>query len=454
MSEILSSIVSFVLVIGILVAFHEYGHFWVARKLGIKVTRFSIGFGKPVFRWRGKRDDTEYVIAQVPLGGYVKMIDERNGPVGEADLPYAFNRKPLATRMAVVVAGPLFNLILAVIAYWAVFIIGIEGIKPIVGEIQPTSRAEQAALNSGDQIISINDVKTVNWDIIGLELIEAVLDEQPQVAVTVIENNGQEQTRHINLEGLSPDLSKGSIISSIGIHPRLPVWPAIIDSVIEGEPAARAGLRPGDRVIGTDEQNIKDWREWVRYLRMRPGEQVQVSILRDGEARQVSLVIGNKLYDSNSYGYIGAIARPPEGIPPELRSVLQYSPLMAIGPALKKTAQLSLLTLRMLGKMLVGEVSVKNISGPITIAQYAGQSASIGLVQFLAFIAVVSVSLGVLNLLPIPVLDGGHLMYYLIELFKGSPVSEKAQLLGQQIGLVILAMLMMLAVYNDVMRLF
>jgi regulator of sigma E protease len=454
MSEILSSIVSFVLVIGILVAFHEYGHFWVARKLGIKVTRFSIGFGKPVFRWRGKRDDTEYVIAQVPLGGYVKMIDERNGPVGEADLPYAFNRKPLATRMAVVVAGPLFNLILAVIAYWAVFIIGIEGIKPIVGEIQPTSRAEQAALNSGDQIISINDVKTVNWDIIGLELIEAVLDEQPQVAVTVIENNGQEQTRHINLEGLSPDLSKGSIISSIGIHPRLPVWPAIIDSVIDGEPAALAGLRPGDRVIGTDEQNIKDWREWVRYLRMRPGEQVQVSILRDGEARQVSLVIGNKLYDSNSYGYIGAIARPPEGIPPELRSVLQYSPLMAIGPALKKTAQLSLLTLRMLGKMLVGEVSVKNISGPITIAQYAGQSASIGLVQFLAFIAVVSVSLGVLNLLPIPVLDGGHLMYYLIELFKGSPVSEKAQLLGQQIGLVILAMLMMLAVYNDVMRLF
>lgn len=454
MSEILSSILSFVLVIGILVAFHEFGHFWVARKLGVKVTRFSIGFGKPVFRWRGKRDDTEYVIAQVPLGGYVKMIDERNGPVGEADLPYAFNRKPLATRMAVVVAGPLFNLILAVIAYWAVFIIGIEGIKPVVGEIQPTSRAEQAALTSGDQIISINDVKTVNWDIIGLELIEAVLDEQPQVAVTVIDNNRQEQTRHINLEGLSPDLSKGSIISSIGIHPRLPAWPAIIDSVIEGEPAALAGLLPGDRVIGTDEQNIKDWREWVRYLRMRPGEQVQVSILRDGEARQVSLVIGNKLDDSISYGYIGAIARPPEGIPPELRSVLQYSPLMAIGPALKKTAQLSLLTLRMLGKMLVGEVSVKNISGPITIAQYAGQSASIGLVQFLAFIAVVSVSLGVLNLLPIPVLDGGHLMYYLIELFKGSPVSEKTQLLGQQIGLVILAMLMMLAVYNDVMRLF
>ena len=454
MSEILVSIGSFILVIGILVTFHEYGHFWVARKLGVKVTRFSVGFGKPVFSWRGKRDGTEYVIAQIPLGGYVKMIDERDEPVDEADLPYAFNRKPLATRMAVVVAGPLFNFILAVFAYWAVFIIGIEGIKPVVGEIQASSRAEQAALRSGDQIVSINDVKTVNWDSIGLELIEGVLDQADQVTVTVIDENQQEQTRHINLKGLSADLSKGNIISNIGIHPRLPVWSAIIDSVIEGEPAALAGFRSGDKVIAVNEQDIKDWRDWVRYLRKRPGEQVQVSILRDGEYRQLSLVVGNKLDDSVSYGYIGAIAKPPEGIPPELRSVLQYSPLMAIGPALKKTAQLSLLTLRMLGKMLVGEVSVKNISGPITIAQYAGQSASIGLVQFLAFIAIVSVSLGVLNLLPIPVLDGGHLMYYLVEMFKGSPVSEKTQLLGQQIGLVILALLMMLAVYNDVMRLF
>ena len=454
MSEILVSIGSFILVIGILVTFHEYGHFWVARMLGVKVTRFSVGFGKPVFSWRGKRDDTEYVIAQIPLGGYVKMIDERDGPVDEADLPYAFNRKPLATRMAVVVAGPLFNFILAVFAYWAVFIIGVEGIKPVVGEIQASTRAEQAALRSGDQIVSINDVKTVNWDSIGLELIEGVLDQADQVTVTVIDENQQEQTRYLNLKGLSADLSKGNIISNIGIHPRLPVWSAIIDSVIEGEPAALAGLRSGDKVIAVNEQDIKDWRDWVRYLRKRPGEQVQVSILRDGEYRQLSLVVGNKLDDSVSYGYIGAIAKAPEGIPPELRSVLQYSPLMAIGPALKKTAQLSLLTLRMLGKMLVGEVSVKNISGPITIAQYAGQSASIGLVQFLAFIAIVSVSLGVLNLLPIPVLDGGHLMYYLVELFKGSPVSEKTQLLGQQIGLVILAMLMMLAVYNDVMRLF
>lgn len=454
MSEILVSIGSFILVIGILVTFHEYGHFWVARKLGVKVTRFSVGFGKPVFSWRGKRDDTEYVIAQIPLGGYVKMLDERDEPVDEADLPYAFNRKPLATRMAVVVAGPLFNFILAVFAYWAVFIIGVEGIKPIVGEIQASTRAEQAALRSGDQIVSINDVKTVNWDSIGLELIEGVLDQADQVTVTVIDENQQEQTRYLNLKGLSADLSKGNIISNIGIHPRLPVWSAIIDSVIEGEPAALAGFRSGDKVIAVNEQDIKDWRDWVRYLRKRPGEQVQVSILRDGEYRQLSLVVGNKLDDSVSYGYIGAIAKAPEGIPPELRSVLQYSPLMAIGPALKKTAQLSLLTLRMLGKMLVGEVSVKNISGPITIAQYAGQSASIGLVQFLTFIAIVSVSLGVLNLLPIPVLDGGHLMYYLVEMFKGSPVSEKTQLLGQQIGLVILALLMMLAVYNDVMRLF
>lgn len=454
MSEILLSIGSFILVIGILVTFHEYGHFWVARKLGIKVTRFSIGFGKPLFSWRGKRDNTEYVIAQIPLGGYVKMIDERDEPVDDADLPYAFNRKPLATRMAVVAAGPLFNFILAVFAYWAVFIIGVEGIKPVIGEVEVASRAEQAALHSGDQIVSINGFKTANWDIIGLELIEGVLDQQSRLAVTVIDDNQQERVRYINLEGLSADLSRGSIIANIGIHPRLPVWKAIIDSVIEGEPAALAGLRPGDQVLAVNEQKIKDWRDWVGYLRQRPDEQVQVTILRNGNVRQMNLMVGNKSGESGSYGYIGAIAKAPEGIPPELRSVLQYSPLMAVGPALKKTAQLSLLTLRMLGKMLVGEISVKNISGPITIAQYAGQSASIGLVQFLAFIAIVSVSLGVLNLLPIPVLDGGHLMYYLVELFTGSPVSEKTQLLGQQVGLVILAMLMMLAVYNDVMRLF
>ena len=203
MFEVLFSILSFIVVIGILVTFHEYGHFWVARKLGVKVTRFSIGFGKPLFRWQGKRDDTEYVIAQIPLGGYVKMLDERNEPVKEEELPYAFNRKPLATRMAVVVAGPLFNFILAVLVYWVVFIIGIEGIKPIIGEVEPASRAAQAGLQSGEQIIAVDEEKTANWDVIGLELIEAVLDQNARVKVTVTDADQQQQVRHINLQRLS-----------------------------------------------------------------------------------------------------------------------------------------------------------------------------------------------------------------------------------------------------------
>ncbi|WP_126455549.1 RIP metalloprotease RseP [Sulfuriflexus mobilis] len=454
MSGILLSIVSFILVIGVLVTFHEYGHFWVARKLGVRVTRFSIGFGKPILRWRGKHNDTEYVLAQIPLGGYVKMLDERDEPVADEDLPYVFNRKPVLARMAITFAGPLFNFILAIFVYWLVFVIGIEGLKPVVGSIEPDSTAQQAGLQPGDHITAVNAVETANWDGIGLQLIEAVLDRDASVRISVRDEHLQEHVRTLNIRGLSPDLAKGNILLHTGIRPLLPTWPAIIESVVEGDPAAQAGLQTGDKVLSVAGEAVDDWRDWVQYLRARPGEQLQVQVLRDGQTRDISLHVGNKTDDSVSYGYIGAIARAPQAIPPELRSVLQYSPLTAVVPALEKTAQLSLLTLRMLGKMLVGEVSVKNISGPITIAQYAGQSASIGLVQFLAFIAIVSVSLGVLNLLPIPVLDGGHLMYYLIELLKGSPVTEKTQMLGQQIGVVMLAMLMILALYNDVMRLF
>ena len=452
MGGVLFNIVAFIVVIGILVTFHEYGHFWVARRCGVKVLRFSIGFGKPIYSWQGA-DGTEYVVARIPLGGYVKMLDERNDAVDEADLPYAFNQKSLWARIAIVAAGPAFNFILAIILYWLIFMIGTEGLKPVVADVKASSIAIQSGMHSGDELLSINGEPTQTWETVGINLIAAVVEGQPFADVAVKDVNGENQNRRLNLQGLSADFSKVSVISQLGITAQLPVWPAVIDEVIVGEAAAKAGLKRGDEVVAVDGVEMTDWREWVRQVQKNPGKNMELTVVRLGETENLIITPGIKTHNDVQYGYVGAKAFPPPAVPAELRAVVQYSFLAAWGEAVKKTWKISSLTLRMLGKMLVGEASVKNISGPLTIAQYAGRSASIGLIQFLSFLAVVSVSLGVLNLLPIPVLDGGHLMYYLVELIKGSPVSEKTQLFGQQMGMVALGLLMLLAFYNDVMRL-
>ena len=452
MLTILINTISFIAVIGILVTFHEYGHFWVARRFGVKVLRFSIGFGKPVYTWQGK-DGTEYVLAQIPLGGYVKMLDERNDDVAESELPYAFTQQPLYARMAIVIAGPLFNFLLAIILYFSIFTIGSEGLKPVIADIKPASIAAKAGLTAGDEIISIDGKNTQTWSIAGLELIAAVVEGREAVDIVVNNRHKQGETRHLVLQGLSADVKKKSVISQLGIEPRRPKWPAIIGEIKPKGAAAAAGLMVGDEVLASDGKAIKDWRDWVQRVQKKPGETMQLTIRRQGKQLVIALTPGIKRHNDVEYGYVGAVSLAPPEVPKDFLTVIQYPFFAAWGEAVKKTWQISHLTLRMLGKMVVGEASLKNISGPLTIAQYAGRSASIGLIQFLAFMAVVSISLGVLNLLPIPVLDGGHLLYYLAEFVKGSPVSEKAQFVGQQMGIVLLGLLMLVAFYNDVMRL-
>jgi len=452
MLDILISIVSFIVVIGILVTFHEFGHFWVARRFNVKVLRFSIGFGKPIFIWHGK-DGTEYVLAQIPLGGYVKMLDERTDEVDDADLPYAFTQQSVYARIAIVVAGPLFNFLLAIVLYWSIFTIGTEGLKPVIASIETGSIAAQAGMKPGDELLSIDGKVSQTWSVAGLDLIAAAVEGRTSVQIAVKDSDGENQNRVLQLQGVSADFKKKSVISQLGIKPRFPEWPAIIEEVKPDGAARAAGLLSGDKILATDGEEVTGWRDWVSRVQKKPGETMQISILREGKQQVISLTPGIKVHNEVQYGYVGAAGMPPPPVSKEFLAVVQYPFFAAWGEAAKKTWQISHLTLRMLGKMVIGEASIKNISGPLTIAEYAGRSANIGLIQFLGFMAVVSISLGVLNLLPIPVLDGGHLMYYLAELIKGSPVSEKVQFLGQQVGMVLLGLLMVVAFYNDVMRL-
>lgn len=454
MIAVLSSVFFFVIALGVLITVHEFGHFWVARKLGVKVLRFSVGFGKPLWSRRGK-DGTEYVIAAIPLGGYVKMLDEREAPVAPHELSFAFNRKPLGSRFAIVFAGPLFNFLLAILAYWAVFVIGVGGIKPIVGEVAPHSIAQKDGFQPGDVIVAVNGKQTATWEGVMFALLDKALDRQT-VEVRVKDVGQREVTRTLDLSTITGgDLDQGNLLSSIGIRPRRPLIPPVIGHLeVEGA-AKRAGLAAGDRIIAADGQPIKDWEEWVKYVQPRAEKVIRLDIERQGQRLVLELRPVAVAAKEGTVGRIGAAVKIPEGeLSEELRAVLRYSPGEAMMRAVEKTWDMSLLTLRMLAKMVTGVLSVSNLSGPISIAQYAGYSASAGLVSFLGFLAIVSISLGVLNLLPIPILDGGHLMYYLIEWIKGSPVSEEAQALGQRVGIAVLGTLMIFAFYNDLARLF
>ena len=454
MSTVFISIFAFVLAIGILVAVHEYGHYLVARLIGVKVLRFSIGFGRVIWLRRWGRDQTEYCISAVPLGGYVKLLDEREGNVDPGDLPRAFNQQPIPKRIAVLVAGPLMNFLFAVVAYWAMFVIGVPGAQPIIGEVTAGSIAANAGLSEGSRIVRVGEHPVLTWEGAILAILDSMLAEGA-MPVQVVEQEGGRRNVWLDVEGKVGELTEpGKLFSGLGITPWVPSWSPLVAEVQAGSPAQAAGFFPGDLILRLDGEPVENGADWVRLVRGKPDQIVQIVVQRGGVELQLAAKLGSKLVDGKSQGWIGTTTTVPPGVLDKYRAEQRYSISESMRVALKRTWSMSALTIRMVGSMIMGEVSVKNISGPINIARYAGFSASGGLASFLSFLAIVSISLGILNLLPIPLLDGGQVFYQILEAFKGSPLSERAQLIGQQIGIVILVLIMSFAFYNDLAQIF
>lgn len=450
--DLLISIASFILALGILVTVHEFGHFWVARQCGVKVLRFSVGFGKPIYRFYRKNDPTEYVIAAIPLGGYVKMLDEREGEVAPEELPQAFNRQSLKARSAIVFAGPLLNFVFAFVAFWMILVIGETGLRTIVGEVVPGSLAEQAGMSTGDEITHVGSVQTPIWNVAMGQIISQAMD-QGELNLTVRSNGGVESRPRIQF-GAVHGLEPSHIIQRLGVRPWQPELEPVIAQVIPGGPADRAGLQSGDRIVMVDGQSMDRWRDWVAYLQSRPGQTLDVVVERQGGKRQLALIPEAVTANGGSIGRIGAVVDVPDSVTGAMQAEYRLNVVEAIPAAMGSTAHYSVLTLKMIGRLLMGAASIDNLSGPISLAQYAGQSAANGLISFFRFLAFVSISLGVINLLPIPLLDGGHLLYYAIEFIKGGPVSESFQEMGMRLGLAILIFIMGLALFVDLGRWF
>ena len=454
MIALVQMIFAFIFALGILITFHEFGHYWVARKYDVKILRFSVGFGRPLWRKEFGKDNTEFVLGAIPLGGYVKMLDEREGFVPELERTRAFNNKSLGERVAIVIAGPLFNFIFAVLAYWIVFVIGVTGLRPMVGSVEENSVAMQAGFRVDDEITEINGRGTATWNTVLEKLVAGVI-ERSVATVSVRDVRGYERLLEVDLASISIDaMAQGNLLGLLGVEPVRPALPAIIGEVANQGAAREAGLLAGDKMVAVDGTPVRDWRHWVELIRAAPDIPLSVRIIRNGENLEMVLTPQEKVSEEGeTIGFIGVGLDPDFDIDHSLFTIEAYPLHTALVKGVGKTLDMTVLTLQILGRMITGQASLKNLSGPVSIAQYAGQTAQLGIVAFLGFLAIVSVSLGVLNLLPVPLLDGGHLFYYFIEFFKGSPVSEPIQMLGQRIGIVLLFGLMTLAIYNDIIRL-
>jgi len=447
--EFLRNAGAFIIALGILVAVHEWGHYYVARLCGVYVKRFSIGFGKPIWS-KVDKHGTEFALAAIPLGGYVRMLDERVDEVPPELASQAFNNKSVGKRMAIIAAGPGVNFIFAAIALYVMFLIGISTIKPVIGEVSPDSIAAKAGLAGNMEIIAVGSRETPDWEAVNLELMSYI--GQQSMPVTVVSQSDSARQRVLDIAGWNFDPDSESPLRSLGISPFRPGATLTVAYVAEQTAASQAGLQQNDEIVALDGQPVTAWEDLVAQIKNRPGEQVEIRVNRAGQTYDLSATIGRRDTPEGQDGYLGVspFAEPwPEGYV----FTHQYGLLEAVGKAVDKTWRLMTLSVEMIGKLITGDVSVKNLSGPIAIAQGAGNSAGYGLVYFLSFLALISVNLGIVNLLPLPMLDGGHLMYFTIEWITGRPVPEEVQEWGFRIGAMLLFTIMSIAIFNDITRL-
>ena len=448
---LVQTILWFLVALAILVTVHEFGHFYVARRCGVKVLRFSIGFGPILLSWRD-RQDTQYALAAIPLGGYVKMLDEREVEVPHDQQHRSFNRKNVWQRIAIVAAGPVANFILAILLFWALMLPGVQGLVPIVGEVAPDSVAERAGLEPGQEILAVDGEPTPTWQALNQQLLRR-LGESGTIGFQVkYPDSSLQYMSEAQLDGWLRGVEEPDPVAGLGLTLERPELQALVGEVSPGSPAEQAGLQKGDKIVAVEGEPVGGWRDWVEKVRARPGEALETTVER-GSARETLTITPERIEaEGEVFGRVG-VALQSQVWPKNRVKTYQYGPVEAFVAGVDRTWETSGFVLLSVKKLLVGEISPKNLSGPITIAKVAGSSAESGLKSFVGFVALLSIFLGVFNLLPIPVLDGGHLLYYAIEVIKGSPVSEKVQQLGFQAGLVMVIGLMMLAFYNDIMRL-
>ncbi|MEP7182435.1 MAG: RIP metalloprotease RseP [Betaproteobacteria bacterium] len=448
--DILGKIVAFLAVLGILVVIHELGHFVVARWCGVKVVRFSVGFGRVVWSRRFGRDRTEWALSAVPLGGYVKMADEREGDVAPSDLPRAFNRQGVGKRIAIVAAGPIANLLLAVLLFAGTFVAGIPGQKALLAEPAPGTPAATAGVRDGDLVTAVDGAPVQSWQDLRWRLLR--VSGAADAALEVERPDGSRSTRVLSLAMLTASDWEANFMPLLGL--KADFGTPLVDDVAADKPAAQAGLKRGDRIVAVDGVPARSPADVAMRTNARPAAPVVFRIARDGGEFDATVITEAVEQNGRRIGLAGIRLKVDPEVAARLGVTVRYGIVDALGQGARKTWELSVFTLKMLGRILIGEASVKNISGPITLADYAGQSAQAGVLVFVGYLALISISLGVLNLLPVPLLDGGHLLYYFAEIAKGSPVSDRTFEVGQRIGMAVLAMLMALALFNDLSRLF